>query len=89
MTTREWLGLLMSITAFTIAPLGYWVSSNWYVVALVLGCPGMALFFTARNSRKYDPSVAPAADVYPGTSELRGFQGSGGIDGFADDADGD
>jgi hypothetical protein len=89
MSSRELIGLVLSIAAIAIAPFGYWLSAGWLVVALVLGLPGLVLFFTARNSRKYDPAVGPDADVVPASSELRGFHGSRALDSFPDTYDGD
>lgn len=90
MKMREFVGLALSITAFAVTPFGYWLSVSWYFVALALGVPGLILFFTPRNIRKYDPSVAPDAEIYPSSSSgLRGFHGSRALDSSPDIADGD
>jgi hypothetical protein len=89
MTARELFGLGLLVVAFTIAPFGYWQSTKWYFVALALGIPGMALYFTDRNVRKFDTSE-PDADLPPGPSGgLRGFHGSSVFDNSPDIPDGD
>jgi len=88
--TRELIGLVLSVAAVAIAPFGYWLSLGWLLVSLALAIPGFTLLFTERNIKKYDPSVAPDADILPGSAGgLRGFHVSRALDSFPDASDGD
>ncbi|HSH53805.1 MAG TPA: hypothetical protein VK967_02150 [Methylotenera sp.] len=90
MKIREFIGLALLTAAFAITPFGYWLSVYWYFVALALAIPGAALFFTDRNTRKYNSSAALDADILPGPNGgLRGFHGSNAIDSFPDNSVGE
>ena len=50
MKLREMAGLGLLIAACGLAPLGWFISTGWFILAAALGIPGALLFFTARMS---------------------------------------
>lgn len=85
MSLREYVGLILTAAAIAIAPFGYWLSPRWYLLALLLGVPGTALFFTARNARRFDPSGGADIDTPFPLNELRGFAGAKALDRSTED----
>jgi Flp pilus assembly protein TadB len=85
MSLREFVGLILTVAAIAIAPFGYWLSPRWYLLALLLGVPGTALFFTARNARRFDSSDCTDIDTPFGRNELRGFAGAKALDRSTED----
>ncbi len=89
MGLREYIGLILTVAAIATAPFGYWLSPRWYLLALLLGVPGTALFITARNARRFDPSCDTDVDAPLPLNELRGFAAGKALDRFPEELDGD
>lgn len=75
MNIRSWIGMSLLLQMIGVASLHAVIETRWIIVSVVLGIIGIILLMYRQGSNLYDPSIAPADDLYPGSdSDYAGSQ---------------